>query len=76
MQELHIARNFIEIIKNETFLDLANLDRLSLYANNIEVVEKGAMEGMTNLTWLLLGNNMLSSLHYGTFDPVPLLVRL
>jgi len=60
----------IEMIMDGTFKKFAALNRLSLDGNNIHTVEPMAFQGLKNVTWLILSNNILQQIPKTVFDPL------
>jgi hypothetical protein len=52
------------------------LERLILYGNRMEILAKGVLRGLSNLTSLFLQSNRLRVLQSGVFDDTPHLQKL
>ena len=68
LHKLHIVRNNISIIHNNTFKDLINLSYLELHLNNITYIETGAFYGLVRLEYLKLDFNDLVELNMDIFN--------
>lgn len=71
-----MGQNFISIIPDELFLNLGTLDKLFLFSNNLEELNESSLNGLINLTSLLINNNMLKEVHPNVFGHTPKLQKL
>ena len=68
MTELHLDRNELRIIKENTFKDLKNLKKLSLFSNIFEEISKFSFAGTNaNLQSLNLSANCISLIKENAF---------
>ncbi|KAJ8020422.1 Reticulon-4 receptor [Holothuria leucospilota] len=65
---LYLSSNQIAILRDETFRECErSLQQLHLDRNNIEIIEKGALKGLTKFAHLFLGHNNLQRLEATIF---------
>ncbi|KAJ8382053.1 hypothetical protein SKAU_G00028310 [Synaphobranchus kaupii] len=73
---LLLARNKIQVLRDNTFSHFRNLKSLDLQQNEINMIEEGAFAGLPKLTTLLLQHNRLQVLSEEVLIPLPLLKYL
>ncbi|KAM0733762.1 Slit-like protein 3 protein [Formica fusca] len=66
----------IETIEYRAFIDLYNLNYLSLHSNQLKLVTSEALEGLTNLRHLDLSRNHIYRINNEVFDILPQLYTL
>lgn len=73
---LLLARNKIQVLRDNTFSQFRNLKSLDLQQNEINMIEEGAFAGLNHLTTLLLQHNRLHVLSEEVLIPLPRLKHL
>ncbi|XP_035282097.1 leucine-rich repeat-containing protein 17 [Anguilla anguilla] len=73
---LLLARNKIQVLRDNTFSQFRNLKSLDLQQNQINMIEEGAFAGLDQLTTLLLQHNHLQVLTEDVLIPLPRLKHL
>ncbi|KAG1953246.1 leucine-rich repeat-containing protein 17 [Pimephales promelas] len=76
IHHLQLARNRIQVLRDNTFSHFRNLRSLDLQQNEISRLEEGAFNGLSSLTTLLLQHNRLQVASEGTLIPMPQLKYL
>uniref|UniRef100_A0A8C2A0U1 Leucine rich repeat containing 17 n=1 Tax=Cyprinus carpio TaxID=7962 RepID=A0A8C2A0U1_CYPCA len=76
IHHLLLARNRIQVLRDNTFSHFRNLKSLDLQQNEISRIEEGAFNGLSRLTTLLLQHNRLSVASEGMLIPMPQLKYL
>ncbi|XDV25129.1 hypothetical protein PO909_029100 [Leuciscus waleckii] len=76
IHHLQLARNKIQVLRDNTFSHFRNLRSLDLQQNEISRIEEGAFNGLSSLTTLLLQHNRLQVASEGTLIPMPQLKYL
>ncbi|XP_077090364.1 leucine-rich repeat-containing protein 17 [Siphateles boraxobius] len=76
IHHLQLARNKIQVLRDNTFSHFRNLRSLDLQQNEISRVEEGAFNGLNSLTTLLLQHNRLQVVSESTLIPMPQLKYL
>lgn len=76
IHHLQLARNKIQVLRDNTFSHFRNLRSLDLQQNQISLIEEGAFNGLSSLTTLLLQHNHLQVASEGTLIPMPQLKYL
>ncbi|KAK7130156.1 hypothetical protein R3I93_019707 [Phoxinus phoxinus] len=76
IHHLQLARNRIQVLRDNTFSHFRNLRSLDLQQNEISRIEEGAFDGLSSLTTLLLQHNRLQVASEGTLIPMPQLKYL
>lgn len=76
IHHLQLARNRIQVLRDNTFSHFRNLRSLDLQQNEISRVEEGAFNGLSSLSTLLLQHNRLQVVSEGTLIPMPQLKYL
>ncbi|KAL6433204.1 hypothetical protein ACFW04_006432 [Cataglyphis niger] len=66
----------IETIEYRAFIDLYNLNYLSLHSNQLKLITSEALEGLTNLRHLDLSRNHIYRINNDVFDILPRLYTL
>lgn len=76
IHHLLLARNRIQVLRDNTFSHFRNLRSLDLQQNEISRIEEGAFNGLSRLTTLLLQHNHLQVANEGMLIPMPQLKYL
>lgn len=76
IDHLLLARNKIQVLRDNTFKHFRNLESLDLQLNEISHIEDGAFSGLRKLTTLLLQHNRLQVVMETMFIPMPQLRHL
>ncbi len=76
IHHLLLARNRIQVLRDNTFSHFRNLKSLDLQQNKISRIEEGAFNGLSRLTTLLLQHNRLQVASEGMLIPMPQLKYL
>uniref|UniRef100_A0A1A8J2L2 Leucine rich repeat containing 17 n=2 Tax=Nothobranchius kuhntae TaxID=321403 RepID=A0A1A8J2L2_NOTKU len=76
IQHLLLARNKIQVLKDNMFAQFTQLKSLDLQQNIISVVEDNAFSGLSKLTTLLLQHNRLRTASEEVLLPLPRLTYL
>lgn len=76
IQHLLLARNRIQVLRDNMFSQFTQLKSLDLQQNDISRVEDGAFTGLSQLTTLLLQHNSLRSVSEEVLLPMPRLTYL
>ncbi|TRY97930.1 hypothetical protein DNTS_016634 [Danionella cerebrum] len=76
IHHLLLARNRIQVLRDNTFSHFQNLKSLDLQQNEISRIEEGAFNGLSKLTTLLLQHNHLKVASEGILIPMPQLKYL
>ncbi|XP_052433372.1 leucine-rich repeat-containing protein 17 [Carassius gibelio] len=76
IHHLLLARNRIQVLRDNTFSHFRNLRSLDLQQNEISRIDEGAFDGLSRLTTLLLQHNRLSVASEGMLIPMPQLKYL
>lgn len=76
IQHLLLARNKIQILRDNMFSQFTQLKSLDLQQNEISMVEDGAFSGLSQLTTLLLQHNGLKTASEELLLPLPRLTYL
>ena len=67
LEEVEVTHCAVKIIKKSYFKNLYKLISVILHANKIELIESGAFEDNTNLTYLNMGSNAIETLNAELF---------
>ncbi|KAK5647190.1 hypothetical protein RI129_002082 [Pyrocoelia pectoralis] len=73
---LHLQKNMLSVIENDTFSKLNLLWHLSLEGNYISQMHKGCFNGLSSLRILNLANNLLTEIPFGIFGNIRSLEQL
>ncbi|CAJ1054956.1 leucine-rich repeat-containing protein 17-like [Xyrichtys novacula] len=76
IQHLLLARNKIQVLRDNMFSQFTQLKSLDLQQNGISMVEDGAFSGLSQLTTLLLQHNGLKTASEELLLPLPRLAYL
>ncbi|XP_056311588.1 leucine-rich repeat-containing protein 17 [Danio aesculapii] len=76
IHHLLLARNRIQVLRDNTFSHFRNLKSLDLQQNEISRIDEGAFDGLSKLTTLLLQHNRLQVASEGMLIPMPQLKYL
>uniref|UniRef100_UPI0037E77C24 leucine-rich repeat-containing protein 17 n=1 Tax=Semicossyphus pulcher TaxID=241346 RepID=UPI0037E77C24 len=76
IQHLLLARNKIQVLRDNMFSQFTQLKSLDLQQNDISMVEDGAFRGLSQLTTLLLQHNGLRTASEELLLPMPRLTYL
>ncbi|XP_059181418.1 leucine-rich repeat-containing protein 17 [Centropristis striata] len=76
IQHLLLARNKIQVLRDNMFSQFTQLKSLDLQQNDISMVEDGAFSGLSQLTILLLQHNRLKTATEEVLLPLPRLAYL
>ena len=76
LEELHVDRNVLSVLNDNTFLLLSKLLILDLRYNRIKVLARGAFNGLMKLTHLHLEGNWITTVDQLTFVSLPALIQL
>ncbi|KAM6961837.1 leucine-rich repeat-containing protein 17 [Tautogolabrus adspersus] len=76
IQHLLLARNKIQVLRDNMFSQFTQLKSLDLQQNDISMVEDGAFSGLSQLTTLLLQHNGLKTASEELLLPLPHLTYL
>ncbi|KAL0128194.1 hypothetical protein PUN28_003447 [Cardiocondyla obscurior] len=76
LSRLELRDSGIETIEYRAFVDLHNLEYLSLHSNHLKSVTSEALEGLTNLRHLDLSRNHIYRIPNEVFDALPRLYSL
>ncbi|TDG96696.1 hypothetical protein EPR50_G00231930 [Perca flavescens] len=76
IHHLLLARNKIQVLRDNMFSQFTQLKSLDLQQNDISMVEDGAFSGLSQLTTLLLQHNGLKTATEEVLLPMPRLVYL
>lgn len=76
IDHLLLARNRIQVLRDNTFSHFRDLKSLDLQQNEISRIEEGAFNGLSRLTTLLLQHNRLQVASEGMLIPMPKLKYL
>ncbi|XP_069565301.1 leucine-rich repeat-containing protein 17 [Brachyistius frenatus] len=76
IHHLLLARNKIQVLRDNMFAQFTQLKSLDLQQNDISMVEDGAFSGLSQLTTLLLQHNQLKSAAEEFLLPLPRLTYL
>ncbi|XP_011870892.1 PREDICTED: slit homolog 2 protein-like [Vollenhovia emeryi] len=76
LSRLDLRDSAIETIEHRAFIDLYNLEHLSLHSNHLKSVTSEAMEGLTNLRHLDLSRNHIYRIPNELFDTLSQLYSL
>lgn len=76
IQHLLLARNKIQVLRDNMFSQFTQLKSLDLQQNDISMVEEGAFKGLSQLTTLLLQHNGLKTASEELLLPLPRLTYL
>ncbi|XP_038594863.1 leucine-rich repeat-containing protein 17 [Micropterus salmoides] len=71
IQHLLLARNKIQVLRDNMFSQFTKLKSLDLQQNDISMVEEGAFSGLSQLTTLLLQHNGLKTASEEVLLPLP-----
>lgn len=67
LRNLSIKNSLNNIVQQNLFNGLRQVDELDLSSSNISIIENNAFEGLKSLSTLNLKNNEITQLHNGTF---------
>jgi Leucine-rich repeat (LRR) protein len=76
LEELHLSQNYLEKLPDGLFLHMNMLKKLFLFSNNLEYLGSNTLEGLDNLSALLINNNLLRSFSDSAFFHVSNLLKL
>ncbi|KAM3858980.1 leucine-rich repeat-containing protein 17 [Diretmus argenteus] len=76
INHLLLARNKIQVLRDNMFSEFTQLKSLDLQQNDISMVEERAFSGLTQLTTLLLQHNRLKTASEEVLLPLPSLTYL
>lgn len=76
IHHLLLARNKIQVLRDNMFAQFTQLKSLDLQQNRISMVEDGAFSGLTQLTTLLLQHNEMTTASEEALLPLPRLTYL
>ncbi|XP_044041614.1 leucine-rich repeat-containing protein 17 [Siniperca chuatsi] len=76
IQHLLLARNKIQVLRDNMFSQFTELKSLDLQQNDISMMEDGAFSGLSQLTTLLLQHNGLKTASEEVLLPLPRLTYL
>ncbi|AWO98012.1 putative leucine-rich repeat-containing protein 17-like [Scophthalmus maximus] len=76
INHLLLARNKIQVLRDNMFSQFTQLKSLDLQQNDISMVEDGAFSGLSQLTTLLLQHNRLKTASEEVLLPLPRLTYL
>lgn len=76
IHHLLLARNKIQVLRDNMFAQFTQLKSLDLQQNEISMVESGAFKGLNQLTTLLLQHNGLNTASEEVLLPLPRLTYL
>ncbi|XP_022605404.1 leucine-rich repeat-containing protein 17-like [Seriola dumerili] len=76
IHHLLLARNKIQVLRDNMFSQFTKLKSLDLQQNDISMVEDGAFSGLSQLTTLLLQHNRLKTASEEVLLPLPRLTYL
>lgn len=76
LEELHVDKNVLSVLNDNTFLLLTRLLILDLRYNRIKVLARGAFNGLMKLTHLQLEGNWVTTIDQLTFVSLPALIQL
>ncbi|XP_049892384.1 leucine-rich repeat-containing protein 17 [Epinephelus moara] len=76
IHHLLLARNKIQVLRDNMFSQFTQLKSLDLQQNDISMVENGAFSGLSQLTTLLLQHNRLKTATEEVLLPMPRLTYL
>ena len=68
--------NLLDTLQGGTFTGLARMEKLFLLSNNLREIHPDGFAGLSNLLWLALNNNLLTTLPADLFTRIPKLHRL
>lgn len=76
LNELHLGQNYLDFIPERMFQNLASLEKLYLFSNNIRQLNGESFFGLKNLSSLFLNNNVLRLIDDKLFEPLANLKKL